>query len=346
MSLILSYVLIDAYCIKKFMLARDVLDLIGNTPMIQVNYLNRNPKLKMYLKLEKFNPGGSVKDRIAKYMLQKAVESGELRKDKIVIEPTSGNTGIGLALVCRAMGYDLVLVMPETMSLERRQILIALGAKIILSEGVKGMDGAEDLAHEIVNKNPEKYFMPNQFSNQANVLAHYETTAEEIWRDTKGKVTHFVGGIGTSGTLMGVSKKLREYNPEVKIIAAQPEPGTAIQGLKNLETQYVPKIWKSTLVHEIYEVNLEDAEETSRLLTLMEGVFVGPSSGAILHIALKKAIDIDKGVMVVIAPDGGERYLSTALCDPALCLACAKKYGIRCSYSNGTPMKKMAISDL
>lgn len=328
------------------MLARNILDLIGNTPMVQVNYLNPNPKLKMYLKLEKYNPGGSVKDRIAKYMIQKAVESGELTKDKIVIEPTSGNTGIGLALVCRAMGYDLVLVMPETMTLERRQILVALGAKIILSEGSKGMNGAEDLAHELVNKNPKKYYMPNQFANEANVLAHYETTAEEIWRDTRGKITHFIGGIGTTGTLMGVSKRLREYNPEVKIIGVQPEPGTAIQGLKNLQTQYVPKIWKRELVDEVHEVNPKDAEETSRLITLREGIFVGPSSGAIFHVALKKAKEADRGVMVVMAPDGGEKYLSTALCDPALCLACATKYGIRCSYSDGTPMTKMAISDL
>jgi len=328
------------------MFTKNVLDLIGNTPMVRVNHLSPNPRLEMYLKLEKFNPGGSVKDRIAKYMIQKAEESGELTRDKIVIEPTSGNTGIGLALVCRAKDYDLILVMPETMTLERRQILIALGAKIILSEGSKGMNGAEDLAHEIVNKNPDRYFMPDQFANEANVLAHYETTAEEIWRDTKGKITHFVAGIGTSGTLVGVSKRLREYNSEIRIIAAQPEPGTAIQGLKNLKTQYVPKIWRRELVDEIYEVNPKEAEETARLITLREGVFVGPSSGAIFHIALKKAREIDRGVMVVIAPDGGEKYLSTTLCDPVLCLACVRKYGIHCSYSNGTPVSKMVPADL
>jgi cysteine synthase B len=235
--------------------------------------------------------------------------------------------------------------MPETMTLERRQILVALGAKIILSDGSKGMNGAEDLAHELVKKN-KKYFMPNQFTNQANVQAHYETTAEEIWRDTNGKVTHFVGGIGTTGTLMGVSKKLREYNPKVKIIGVQPEIGTAIQGLKNLQTQYVPQIWKRELVDEIYEVNLKDAEDKARLLTLREGLFVGPSSGAIFHVALKEAEKAEGGVIVVIAPDGGDKYLSTALCDPTLCLACATKYGIRCSYSDGTPMTKMSISDL
>jgi cysteine synthase len=199
-------------------------------------------------------------------MIEQAEKTGQLTKEKVVIEPTSGNTGIGLALVCRAKGYDLFLVMPETMTLERRQILIALGAKIVLSDGAKGMDGAEDLAHEIIRKNPDKYFMPNQFANPANVLAHYETTAEEIWRDTKGRITHFVAGIGTSGTLMGVSKRLREYDPNVKIIAVQPEPNTSVQGLKNLETQYVPAIWERELEDEIHAVHPRDAEETARLL--------------------------------------------------------------------------------
>lgn len=327
------------------MIASSILDLIGNTPMVQVQKLNTNPKLKIYIKLEKFNPGGSIKDRIAKYMIESAEKSGELTKDKTVIEPTSGNTGIGLALVCRAKGYDLVLIMPETMSMERRQILIALGAKIVLSEGSKGMNGAEDLAHEIAAKNLGKYFLPNQFANNANVQAHYETTAEEIWRDTEGKITHFVAGIGTTGTLMGVSKRLREYNPNIRVIGVQPEPGTAIQGLKNLQTQYVPKIWQEKLVDEIHLANPRDAEETARLLALSEGFFVGPSSGAIFHIALKKAKEIDEGLMVAIAPDGGEKYLSTALCDPLLCLECVKKFGIHCSYKDGTPMSRMP-SDL
>ena len=322
------------------MIAGNILDLIGNTPMVKINHLHKNPNLEMYVKLEKFNIGGSVKDRIAKYMIEQAEKTGQLNKDKIVIEPTSGNTGIGLAIVCRVKGYNLFLVMPENMTLERRQILNAIGAKIILSEADKGMDGAEDLALKIVSQSPGKYFMPNQFANQANVLAHYETTAEEIWRDTKGKITHFVAGIGTTGTLMGVSKRLREYNPDIRIIGVQPENGTSIQGLKNLETQYVPAIWKKELVDEIYKVNPKEAEDAARLLALQEGIFVGPSSGAIFHIALKKASEIDKGVMVAIAPDGGEKYLSTTLCDPTLCLKCARKYGIRCSYIDGSPITK------
>jgi cysteine synthase len=322
------------------MIVRSILDLIGNTPMIKVNRLNKNPNLELYVKMEKFNVGGSVKDRIAKYMIEQAEKSGQLTKDKTVIEATSGNTGIGLAMVCRVKGYDLFLVMPENMTMERRQILNAIGAKIILSEAAKGMNGAEDLARSIANQSPDKYFQPNQFANQANVLAHYETTAEEILRDTNGKVTHFVAGIGTTGTLMGVSKRLKEHNPDIQIIAAEPEKGTVIQGLKNLKTQYVPAIWKKAQVDEIHKVHPTQAEEAARLLSLQEGIFVGPSSGAIFHTALKKAGEIDKGVMVAIAPDGGEKYLSTTLCDPTLCLKCARKYGIRCSYIDGSPISK------
>ncbi|MDI6708899.1 MAG: cysteine synthase family protein [Candidatus Thermoplasmatota archaeon] len=316
----------------------NILDLIGNTPLVQVKNLNPNPNLEIYLKLEKFNPGGSVKDRIAKYMIEHAEKEGLLRKDKIVIEPTSGNTGIGLALVCRVKGYNLTLVMPETASTERRQLLISLGAKIILSEGEKGMNGAEDLAKEIVKKEKDKYFMPNQFANKYNVLAHYETTGVEILRDTNHRITHFVAGIGTSGTLMGVSKRLKEYNKDIKVIAVHPHPKTPIAGLKNLEVQYVPAIWDRARVDELYEVTLEEAEENARLLALAEGLFVGPSSGAIFSIARKEAQKIEKGVIVAMAPDGGERYLSTELCSPAKCLECARKYGVLCSYSDGKPV--------
>jgi cysteine synthase len=326
--------------------AKNVLELIGNTPMVEITRLNLNPNLQMYIKLEKYNPSGSVKDRIAKYMIEQAEKTGQLTNGKTVIEPTSGNTGIGLALVCRAKNYDLVLVMPETMSLERRQILISLGARVLLSDGSKGMDGAEDLAHEIVNRNPERYFMPNQFANEANVMAHYETTGREIWKDTNGQVTHFFGGIGTSGTLMGVSKRLKEHNPNVKVIGIQPEVGTAIQGLKDLKTQYVPAIWNQDSVDELFYVNPKAADDAARLLALQEGLFVGPSSGAIFHVALHKAKMLSSGVLVCIAPDGGEKYLSTNLCDPVLCLACVKKYGIQCSYKNGSPIMKGDISTI
>ena len=301
------------------MIATNILELIGNTPLVQINNICNKSELKIYVKLEKFNIGGSVKDRIAKYMIEQAEKKGVLSKDKIVIEPTSGNTGIGLALVCRIKGYQLVLIMPETITRERRKILNAFGAKIILSQGSKGMDGDEDLARKIVARNPKKYFMPNQFANKSNILAHYETTAEEIWKDTKGKITHFIAGIGTTGTLMGVSKRLKEYNPAIQIIGVQPKIGEKIQGLKNLKTQYIPNIWNENQVDEIKEVNLKDAEETSRLLALKEGIFVGPSSGAIFYVALEKAKKIKKGLIVSISPDGGEKYLSTKLCDPVLC---------------------------
>ncbi len=320
------------------MAGKSVLDLIGNTPMVQIKNQSTNQKVELYVKLEKFNPGGSIKDRIAKYMLEQAEKAGQLTKNQTVIEATSGNTGIGLALVCRAKGYNLVLVMPESMTMERRQILISLGAKILLSEGVKGMDGAEDLAHRTVKENPAKYFMPNQFANEANVLAHYETTGAEIWRDTAGRVTHFVAGIGTTGTLMGVSKRLKEHNPDVKVIAVQPEVGTSIQGLKDLKTQHVPAIWRQELVDELDYVSPREAEESARLMALQEGLFVGPSSGAIIHVALQKAKALSAGVMVAIAPDGGEKYLSTNLCDPLLCLDCVKKHGLQCSYNDGRPI--------
>ncbi len=301
--------------------------------MLKLSRINPNPSVEMYLKLEKFNPGGSVKDRIAKYMIDYAEAEGVLTKDKIVIEPTSGNTGIGLAIVCAVKGYNLVLVMPETMTMERRKMLMVHGARIVLSPGAKGMNGAEDMARKIVEENPDKYFMPNQFSNRYNTLAHYETTAEEIWKDTQGRITHFVGGIGTSGTLMGVGKRLRQHNPELRVIAVEPDSKTPIQGLKSLQVQYVPSIFDSNAVDERHYVNIQTAEETARLLALEEAILCGPSTGAILHVALEKAGTLTKGVMVVMAPDGGEKYLSTQLCDEDKCRDCVLKYKIKCAYS-------------
>jgi len=317
----------------RLLIVESVLDLIGSTPMLRLSRINRNPNVEMYLKLEKFNPGGSVKDRIAKYMIEYAEAEGVLTKDKIVIEPTSGNTGIGLAIVCAVKGFKLVLVMPETMTMERRKMLMIYGARIVLSPGAKGMNGAEDMARKIVEGNPDKYFMPNQFANRYNTLAHYETTAEEIWKDTQGRITHFVGGIGTAGTLMGVGKKLRQHNPELQVVAVEPESKTPIQGLKNLQVQYVPSIFDSNAVDERHYVNIQTAEETARLLALEEAILCGPSTGAILHVALQKAETLAKGVVVVMAPDGGEKYLSTQLCDEDKCRDCVVKYKIKCAYS-------------
>lgn len=299
--------------------------------MVPVRSLNPNPKVRFYLKLEKYNPGGSVKDRIAKYMIEDAEQRGLLTKDKIVLEPTSGNTGIGLAMVCGVKGQRLVLVMPESMTKERRQTLFAYGAHIILTPAKKGMDGAEDEAHRLVNESPDKYWMPNQFANEANVRAHRETTAEEIWRDTKGTITHFVAGLGTTGTIMGVSSALKPRNKELKLICVEADAKTPIPGLKNLATQYVPKIFRESLIDERGYVRLDEAEEAARLLAQREGLFVGPSSGAIFLRARQLAKSIKSGTIVALMPDGGERYLSTALCDTNKCTECAQRYGIECT---------------
>jgi cysteine synthase len=315
-----------------------VLDLIGRTPMVRVSAINPNKDVELYVKLEKMNPAGSVKDRIAKYMIEEAERTGKLTPGKVVIEPTSGNTGIGLAMVCRIKGYDCVLVMPETMTMERRQLMIALGAKIILTPGVAGMDGAEDFARSLARRYPDKYFMPDQFANIHNVKAHYETTAQEIWEDTAGRVTMVVAGLGTSGTCMGIAKRLKPLKPSLKVIGVAPNEKATIQGLKNYTVQHVPKIWEPDLVDEVHYVESSVAEETTRLLALGEGLMVGPSSGAIFSVALQKVKSMKDGVVVAIAPDGLERYLTTPICEPSVCLECARKYGIRCSYTDGRPV--------
>jgi len=307
-------------------IARNMIDLVGYTPMVKINHIVPNKKVKIYAKLERYNPVGSVKDRIAKYMIEYGERENLLTKHKIVIEPTSGNTGIALAMVCAVKGYRLELVMPETMSVERRKILTAFGAKIVLSEGSKGMDGAIDMAIEMAQD--PKYYMPYQFKNKYNVLAHYETTGEEIWKATKGKVNTFVGGLGTTGTLMGVSKRLKEYNPKIKIVGVEPYPNSKIQGLKNLTHQYVPEIYDPSRLDEKINVTDEDAFEMARALTIREGIFCGISSGAAMWGTLQKAKELDHGVIVTLFPDGGEKYMSTPLYEPSKCFQCLKKYRI------------------
>jgi len=220
----------------------------------------------------------------------------------------------------------LELVMPETMSIERRKILTAYGAKIVLSPGARGMDGAIDLAKEMA-RDP-KYYMPLQFENKYNVLAHYETTGEEIWKATKGKVSMFVAGIGTTGTLMGVSQRLKEHNPEINIIGVEPYPNTSIQGLKNLSSQYVPEIYDPSRLDEKINVKDEDAFEMARVLTIREGIFCGISSGAAMWGASQKAMELEKGVVVTLLPDGGEKYVSTPLYEPTKCFECLQKHRI------------------
>lgn len=295
------------------MLYKNVIEMIGNTPMIRINKLNPNPNVTMYAKLEGVNPGGSIKDRIALKMIEKAVEEGKLTKDKTIIEPTSGNTGIGIAMIGVVMGYKVEIVMSEAVSIERRKMIQAFGASIVLTDSNKGTDGAIVRAREMVAADPEKYFMPDQFSNDNNIAAHYETTADEIWKDMDGKVDYFVSSIGTSGTIMGISKRLKELNPQVKIICAYPEKGHYIQGLKNMEDAIVPKIYDKSKIDEFVTIESEKAFEMARQLAKQEGLFVGMSSGAAMLAASEVAKKIDSGTMAIIFPDRGEKYLSTEL---------------------------------
>jgi cysteine synthase B len=275
--------------------------------------LNKNSNVRIFGKLEGHNPGGSVKDRPAYYMIKKAEESGELTKDMIILEPTSGNTGIALAMIGAAKGYKVKLLMPECVSIERRRTLEAFGAELVLTPGDEGVDGAIRKAHEIINEEPDKYFMPNQFANKNNILSHYETTGPEIFSQTNGKVDVFVAGMGTTGTLMGVSKYLKEKNPEIRIVAIEPPEGHKIQGLKNMKERIVPKIYNPKMLDEKIVVGDEEAFETARLLATKEGIFVGMSSGAAVAGALRVAKNMSSGIIVVILPDRGDRYLSTTL---------------------------------
>jgi cysteine synthase B len=290
-----------------------ILDSIGNTPVVGIDIINPNPAVKLLAKLEGNNPGGSVKDRIALYMVEAAEREGKLTRDRIVLEATSGNTGIGLAMVCAAKGYRVKLTMPACVSVERRRVLEAFGAELILSPSEEATDGAIRLAHKILNEDPKKYFMPNQFENEANVEAHYDTTGPEIIEQTGSSITHFVAGMGTSGTLMGAGRRLKEYNPDIKIVGVEPILGHRVQGLKNMNESIVPGIFDPSKLDERYIVNDDEAFDTTRMLAVKEGIFVGMSSGAAMHIALRKSSELSGGTIVVLFPDRGDRYLSTAL---------------------------------
>lgn len=291
----------------------NILEAIGNTPMVRINNINTNQSVKLYAKLEGFNPTGSIKDRIALKMIEQAEMDGTLTKDKIIIEPTSGNTGIGLAMIGAVKGYKVQIVMSSAVSEERQKMIKAFGAEIILTASELGTDGAIIKTREIIKENPDKYFNPNQFSNEYNKLAHYETTAEEIWSQTDGEVTHLVSSLGTSGTIMGVGMGLKAKNPNIKIIEAHPVKGHYIQGLKNMEEAIVPEIYDKSQITESILVESEEAFAMSRRIALEEGIFVGMSSGAAMLTALKTIDKINSGVVVVILPDRGEKYLSTNL---------------------------------
>ncbi|MGB6281736.1 MAG: cysteine synthase, partial [Syntrophobacteria bacterium] len=291
----------------------NILQLIGNTPLILVNRLNPNPNVDIYAKLESQNPGGSVKDRIALQMIEDAERRGELTSEKTIIEATSGNTGIGMAMVAAVKGYRISLAMPETASQERQKILKALGAEILLTSGALGTDGSIEKVYELVRRFPDRYYMPDQFNNEDNWKAHYYTTAPEIWEQTEGKVTHVIMTLGTTGTAIGVTRRLKEYEKNVQTIAVEPYMGHKIQGLKNMKESYVPGIFDKEIMDEIVHVEDAEAFETARRLAREEGLFVGMSAGASMAAALRIASDLTRGTIVAILPDGGERYLSTNL---------------------------------
>jgi cysteine synthase B len=286
---------------------------IGNTPLVELSRLSTNPKVRILAKLEGNNPGGSVKDRTAWWMIRHAEEDGLLTPDKTILEPTSGNTGIALAMISAARGYKIKLVMPSCVSNERRNILEAYGAEVVLSPGCEATDGAIRLAHKLLNEDPQRYFMPNQYDNHANPKVHYETTAPEIWRQTEGKIDIFVAGMGTSGTLMGVSHYLREQNPDIKIVGVEPVLGHKVQGLKNMREAIVPGIYNIEMLDQVLTVEDDQAFATTRKLAELEGIFAGMSSGAAVAGALRLAEKLDSGTIVTLLPDRGDRYLSTSL---------------------------------
>ena len=297
--------------------------LIGRTPLLELTHLEQEYglKAKLYAKLEYFNPAGSVKDRVAKMMLDDAEKEGKLTKDSVIIEPTSGNTGIGLASVAAARGYRIIIVMPDTMSVERRQLMKAYGAELVLSEGAKGMKGAIAKANELAEEIPNS-FIPGQFVNPSNPNAHYETTGPEIWEDTEGKVDYFVAGVGTGGTVTGVGKYLKEKNPAVKVVAVEPATSavlsTGVAGahkIQGIGAGFVPEILDTTIYDEIIPVANEDAFALGKKIGTSEGVLVGISSGAAVWAALEvaKRPENEGRNIVVLLPDTGDRYLSTPL---------------------------------
>ena len=293
--------------------AASILDLIGRTPMVEIRRLNPNPRVKILAKLEGFNPTGSIKDRIALKMIEQAEREGDLVPGKTILEPTSGNTGIALAMIAAVKGYSVMIVMSEAVSIERRKMIQAFGAEVTLTDAGLGTDGAILKARQLLREFPDKYFMPDQFSNHYNRLAHYETTAQEILAQTGGRLDYFVSALGTSGTLMGVGLALKEKMANVKIVSAHPVRGHYIQGLKNLEEAIVPAIYSAENVDRHIMIESEDAFELARQTARAEGILVGMSSGAALYAARTIAQEIESGVIVTIFPDRGEKYLSTDL---------------------------------
>ena len=303
-------------------IAGSITDLIGNTPLVELKTLAKGLPGRVVAKLEFFNPGSSVKDRIAVAMIDAAEKAGKIKADTVIVEPTSGNTGIGLAMVCAARGYKLVITMPETMSKERRMLLRAYGAELILTPGAEGMGGAIARAQALVDANPEQYFMPQQFENAANPEVQRQTTAEEIWRDTDGTVDIFVGGVGTGGTITGVGEVLKAKKPTVKVYAVEPEASPVLSGgvkgphpIQGIGAGFVPKILNTDVYDGVIQVPNQAAFDTARAMAAQEGVLVGISSGAAVWSALELAKKPENAgkLIVVVIPSYGERYLSTPL---------------------------------
>jgi cysteine synthase B len=289
--------------------------LVGNTPLLRVRLFEReHPNVEVYAKAEWFNPGGSVKDRAALSMIEDGERRGALSRDKTIIDSTSGNTGIAYALIGAAKGYRVKLVMPRNVSTERKALVTAFGAEIVYSDAGEGSDGAIRLVRELVAKEPDLYFYPDQYSNPANVRAHYEGTAVEILEQTAGRVTHFVAGLGTTGTFVGTSKRLKEHDPAIRTIAVQPEDAFhGLEGLKHLPTAIVPMIWDASVADEVWGAPTEPAYDLARAIASTEGLLVGHSSGAALWAIGRLAGTIREGVVVTVFPDSGDRYLSMGL---------------------------------
>jgi cysteine synthase len=294
------------------MLYHSILDLIGNTPLVELPRMTPNPAVQIYAKLEGQNPTGSVKDRIAKYMIEAAEKSGALTPDKIILEPTSGNTGIGLAMIGRLKGYKVMVVMPESVSEERSQLLRAYGAEIIYSDGKRGSNGAIQVAQQLVAEAPHRFYMPYQYGNEMNPRAHYETTGPEIVRDLPD-LDVFVAGLGTGGTLTGTGRFLKEYNPKIKVIATVPHPGDLVQGLRSLEEGFIPPVLDESILDGRVVVDSRTSFAATKELTQKEGIFAGISSGAAIRTAQRVAARMERGKIVVLLADGGWKYLSTTL---------------------------------